>query len=298
MKGNVFDIQRYSIHDGEGIRTVVFLKGCPLRCKWCSNPESWAPHPEVFYIKSRCIGCRTCVHTCTGGEVEDTPDGILVHHERCTGDLSWVKACPTGALRVKGEWMEDRKVFSEILKDRVFYQRSGGGVTFSGGEPLLQADFVLEVLKMCRASGISTAVETTGDVPWESLEKVRPYVDLFLYDLKALDTQVHRQWTGQGNERVLENLRALAAAGAKIMVRTPLIPGVNDQIEQVRSVIAFLKDIGVQRYNILPFHQYGSGKYESIGIPYSLADLKTHDDSYIDEIRRLIDDEGMSRSYS
>ena len=304
MKGNVFDIQRYSIHDGEGIRTVVFLKGCPLRCRWCSNPESQAGHPEVFYISSRCIGCRTCVNSCPNGEVEAVPDTeassyrIVVHHDRCRGDLSWVKACPTGALRVKGKWMESREVFDEILKDEVFYRRSNGGVTLSGGEPLLQPEFAEEILSMCREAGIGTAVETTGDVPWETLEKIRPLTDLFLYDIKAMDTNVHREWTGRGNERILENLKKLASSGAKIMVRTPLIPGVNDRKEDVLSILSYLKECGVTRYDILPFHQMGSGKYESIGISYSLSDMKVQEDAYIEEIKRLIEDMGFDRKFA
>ena len=314
MKGSVFDIQRYSIHDGGGIRTVVFLKGCPLRCRWCSNPESQAGHPEVFYIKSRCIGCRTCVHSCPNGEVEAVPDPgeyassgsagpdteepsfqIVVHHDRCIGDLSWVKACPAGALRVKGEWMESREVFEEILKDEVFYRRSKGGVTLSGGEPLLQPDFAEEILSLCRGAGISTAVETTGDVPWEIIDRIRPLTDLFLYDMKAMDTQVHRTWTGRGNEQILENLRKLAKAGARIMVRTPLIPGVNDREEDILKILAFLKECGITHYDILPFHQMGSGKYESIGIPYTLAELKVHEDAYVEELRRMIEEKGFDR---
>ena len=300
MKGNVFDIQRYSIHDGSGIRTVVFLKGCPLRCKWCSNPESWAAHPELFYIKSRCVGCLTCTAACSCGEVTPAPAGaaddapIEIHRDRVTDDLSWTAACPTGALRVKGECMEAQEVFAEILKDRVFYEYSGGGVTLSGGEPLLQADFAAEVLSLCKEAGIQTAVETTGAVPWESLEKVLPFTDLFLYDMKSADPQVHKEWTGVSNERILENFAKLAAAGAEIFVRTPMIPGVNDRKEDIQAIMDILAANGVKRYNILPFHQYGSGKYESIGIPYGLADLQPPAESHVREIKEMMRAAGFS----
>ncbi len=297
MAGNVFDIQRYSIHDGEGIRTVVFLKGCPLRCKWCANPESWTAHPQLFYVKSRCIGCRTCLAACRQGEVEATEEGIRIVRENCTGDLAWTDACPTGALCVKGRWMDAEEVMSEVCKDEVFYRHSGGGVTLSGGEPLLQAEFAVELLSHCKNKGISTAVETTGHIPWEVLEKAAPFTDLFLYDLKSMDTRVHREWTGKGNEKILGNLKKLAALDTDIMVRTPMIPGVNDSREEIRAIMDFLKECHISKYNILPFHQYGSGKYESIGIPYALAEQKVHEEAYVQEIQEMIEREGFSRKF-
>lgn len=297
MAGNVFDIQRYSIHDGEGIRTVVFLKGCPLRCKWCANPESWAARPELFYVKSRCIGCKTCLAACGNREVAEAEEGIRIVRENCTEDLAWTDACPAGALCVKGKQMDVQEVAAEIGKDRVFYQYSGGGVTLSGGEPFLQPEFALELLRSCKEKGISTAVETTGYVAWEVLEEALPLTDLFLYDLKSMDTKIHQEWTGQGNERILNNLKRLARQGANIMVRTPMIPGVNDRREDIEAIMKFLKECGIQKYNILPFHQYGSGKYESIGIPYALADLKVHEESYVTEMQTMIEKAGFRRSF-
>lgn len=293
MRGNVFDIQRYSIHDGEGIRTVVFLKGCPLRCRWCANPESWEPDPCLFYVRSRCIGCGTCTAVCPDHEAEKDGDHIRLHRERGTKDYAWTQACPTGALCVKGERTDVREVMEEIRKDRVFYEHSHGGVTFSGGEPLMQKEFLLELLKTCRAEGIHTAVETTGFVNTEVLREVMPYVELFLYDVKAMDPEVHRKWTGQSNEIILENLRFLAEAGAGIMVRTPMIPGVNDREEDIRQIMEYLKACGIRNYAVLPFHQYGSGKYESAGIPYELAGLPVHEESYVQKIQGMIAAEGF-----
>ncbi len=297
MEGYVFDIQRYSIHDGAGIRTVVFLKGCPLRCKWCANPESWSLHPELFYIKSRCIGCKTCVGTCPNQEVISEGENIHVIREKCTEDVSWAGNCPTGALCVKGKRMETGEVFEEICKDLVFYRQSGGGVTFSGGEPLLQPEFVTEILRFCKEKGISTAVETTGYVSWKALEMALPYTDLFLYDVKTMDTEVHKKWTGLGNERILEHLKQLSGREADIMVRTPVIPNVNDRKEDIQAIMDYLKECQISKYNILPFHQYGSGKYESIGIPYEMADVKVPDEAYVQEMKNMIKEAGFSDQF-
>ena len=237
IKGNVFDIQRYSIHDGPGIRTVVFLKGCPLRCKWCSNPESWNESPQLFYAASRCIGCRTCVTVCTNKEVTPEDRGVKIHWDRCKADkLDWVEQCPTKALTVKGKWMEISKVMSEIEKDIDFYRQSKGGITLSGGEPLLQPEFSYELLRLCNEKGIHTSVETTGCVPKENLEKILPVVDLFLYDIKLADTHKHKEWTGIGNEEILENLRWISKQSKKIFVRTPMIPEVNDKEQNILDI--------------------------------------------------------------
>lgn len=297
MKGNVFDIQRYSIHDGKGIRTVIFLKGCPLRCKWCANPESWGEKPELFYIKSRCIHCKTCVKVCKNGEVQEKNGEIIVDHRKCTEDLQWTQACPTGAMCVKGHCMTGDEVLKEIRKDKVFYQYSDGGVTFSGGEPLLQVDFLTEVLKTCKEEGMNTTVETSGAVPWESFEKVMPYVDLFLFDVKTMDEEIHKQYIGTSNRRILENLKNLAQAGCNIMVRTPMIPGVNNRQEDIRKIMKYLKNCKICKYNVLPFHQYGSGKYESIGREYSMKEVIPEQEERIKKIYDLIEQEGFEREF-
>lgn len=293
MTGNVFDIQRYSIHDGQGIRTVVFLKGCPLRCKWCSNPESWKAEPQLFYVRSRCIDCKTCVAVCQNREVEENGSSIKINWENCKGDYGWVEECPTGALCVKGRRMSAEEVMEEIRRDRIFYEYSGGGVTFSGGEPLLQEEFVLELLKTCREEGISTAVETSGSVSEETLRRVLPFVDLFLYDLKMMNSVKHKEWTGQDNKRILKNLKMLAEEGADITVRTPMIPGVNDSEEELLDIMEYLRACGIQKYSILPFHQYGSGKYESIGIPYELAWLGVHRGEAMNKRKAFISEQGF-----
>lgn len=291
-QGNVFDIQRYSIHDGPGIRTVVFLKECPLRCKWCSNPESWQEAPQLFYSSTRCISCMSCVQSCPNQEVTEEKgeeNGIKIHWDRCQGrSMEWVDVCPTKALSVKGKWMKVEEVFSEIIKDEAFYRQSHGGVTLSGGEPLLQADFAAELLGLCRDNGIHTAIETTGYVPRINLEKVLPVTDLFLYDLKSADSETHKKWTGADNHKILQNLEWLSKQKVNIFVRTPMIPGVNDKEEDILEIIEILQRNEIHNYDILPFHQYGSGKYLSCGVEYTMQDVKPFSEEYIEKIRNII----------
>lgn len=298
IKGMVFDIQRYSLHDGPGIRTIIFLKGCPLRCKWCSNPESQHTGPQLFFTKSRCIRCGHCVESCTNNEVTMTKDGIKVNWDAVDNEnLEWARVCPTEALSVKGEWMTVEEAFNEVIKDEVFYRQSGGGVTLSGGEPLLQSQFALELLKRVHEEGISTAVETTGAVSKEVLFAVMPYVDLFLYDFKHCDDEAHVKYIGASNNLIKSNLKALSEAGADIMVRTPLIPGVNDSKECIKEIMRILKAYGIKKYALLPFHQYGSGKYESIGMSYELKELSAHDSKYVEGLREMIEKDGFISSF-
>lgn len=299
VKGNIFDIQRYSIHDGYGIRTVLFLKGCPLRCKWCANPESWTAKTQLFYSQMKCIGCKICVKKCSHGEVEDEEGGgIRICWEKCGKEpLDWVEHCPTEALSLKGKYMTVEEAFEEIVKDRAFFKASGGGVTISGGEPFAQPAFLSSFLKRCKEGGIHTAVETTGYVAWEVLLECAPYVDLFLYDIKTMDSKVHKKWTGVENEGILSNLQSLSRMGKDIMVRTPLIPGVNDRKEDIEQIMEFLKECGITKYNILPFHQYGSKKYSSIGIAYPLGGLAAPPKEYVTELEKIIEEKGFLREF-
>lgn len=270
-RGNVFDIQRYSIHDGEGIRTTVFLKGCPLRCKWCANPESWVANPQLFFSESRCIKCGLC------SEFEGitmTTDGPQIDRGKLRDIDGIARVCPSGAMSIKGKNMTVAQVMEEIEKDIPFYIKSNGGVTVSGGEALMQAKFVEELFKVCKEKKIHTIIETAGYVDWENFERVLPYTDSFFYDVKLGDSNLHQTYTGVQNAKVISNLEGLIQSGADVCVRIPVIPTVNDNNEELNEIAGILKRCGVSRYELLTFHQYGKGKYKSCDIEYELGELE------------------------
>ena len=254
MTATIFDIERSSFVDGPGIRTTVFFKGCNLRCVWCHNPESQSAKPELAFFESRCTHCGKCKEKC--------PNALT----SCTLCGACATYCPTDARKIYGKEMNVDEVMEEILRDRAFYENSGGGVTFSGGECMLQIDFLEEILKQCKEQGIHTAVDTAGHVPYEYFERILPYTDLFLYDVKAFDSAVHQQYTGVGNERILENLQTLLALGAPIWVRIPTIPTVNASVEEMKKIKAFLDANGAPRkVELLPYHAMGEGKCTALG---------------------------------
>jgi pyruvate formate lyase activating enzyme len=260
-KGTVFDIKRYAIHDGPGIRTTVFLKGCPLRCPWCHNPEGVAPGPELMWSEPRCLGCRACEAACPRGAISFPDTGLAVDAGKCDMCGKCADACYPRALEVAGRAMTAREVLDEIEKDRVFYDQSGGGATFSGGEPMLQPEFLKELLKGCRERGIATAVDTSGHVPGEVLSRLVDDVDLFLYDIKTMDCVTHERVTGVSNTLVLENLRTIAANGKRVAVRVSVVPGVNESDANVDALGDFLArlDRGVE-VHLLPYHRVGVDK--------------------------------------
>lgn len=267
MKAVVFDIQRFSVDDGPGIRTVVFFKGCNMHCLWCHNPESLHPYAEVMFLTQKCIGCGKCVEVCVQNCHTLSDGRQLFDRSHCINCGRCAEVCYTGALAVTGLSMTVEEVVAEIKKDDLFYRNSGGGVTFSGGEPLLQADFLRDVLIECEKAGIHCAIETAGNVPWTSFEKVLPFTDLFLYDIKVVDETLHKKATGSGNKRIISNLKKLAKTGAEIWARTPLIPSINDTLaekERLAELLATLESI--QTHVFLPYHNLGEGKYESLGL--------------------------------
>ncbi len=272
--GVVFDIQKCCLHDGPGIRTTVFLKGCNLRCAWCHNPESFCAEPELFWQRSRCTACGACVASCPRHVHAIDEDGT--HHlqrEACVACGQCVALCPNDALRLYGQAMTAQEVFDEVRKDALFYQSSGGGVTLSGGESTLQAAFALEILTLCQQAGFHTALETNGSVPWAVLESFLPVVDLFLYDFKHWDSEGHRQYTGVGNERVVANLRQLAVRGTTIWLRCPIIPGVNDTDAHFDAIASLEKEIHPERVEIMAYHDIGRGKWDGLGLPYAFDGL-------------------------
>jgi pyruvate formate lyase activating enzyme len=259
--GLVFNTQRYSIHDGPGIRTTVFLKGCPLRCAWCHNPEGISPKPEVVVLENRCLRCGQCRLVCPQVNKTSGNGSALTDQERCVQCGECVKICPTEARQLVGRRMNVQEVLDEVLKDRIFYEQSAGGVTFSGGEPLMQPHFLHNLLEVCRAEGIHTAIDTSGFAPREDLLLMARLTNLFLYDLKVIDDDLHRQWTGVSNAVILENLRALGHVHQHIWIRMPLVPGFNDDPKQVEAVARFAASIpSVRQVNILPYHATATHK--------------------------------------
>ncbi len=250
----IFDIERNSYVDGPGIRTTVFFKGCNLRCAWCHNPESQSPKPQMMFFKNKCTGCGKCKEKCPN------------HLESCELCGKCTLYCPHDAREICGKEYTVDEVVREILKDKAFYEASGGGVTFSGGECMLQIDFLEDLLKECQKNGIHTAVDTAGYVPFEQFEQILPYTELILYDIKCFDSEKHKQYTGVGNELILENLKRLLATDKSVWIRIPIIPTVNDTEEEIRSIRSFLLSCGTpEKVELLPYHAMGEHKYAAIG---------------------------------
>jgi pyruvate formate lyase activating enzyme len=286
VSGVVFDIQRFSVHDGPGIRTTVFLKGCSLHCFWCHNPEGLHRTPEVQFLPSRCLSCGACVAACEheGQHLDET--GRRFEREKCVACGACVEACVTEALTLAGKLMSAEAVVAEVMRDRVFYETSGGGVTLSGGEPALQPDFAREILAQSKAQGLHTAIETCGNVPWASLDALLPFTDLVMMDLKHVDSEKHRAATGAGSERILANARRLARTRRPLVFRTPVVPGVNDTVAEIEAIAAFVAEQVSLRavssngsgpaeisWELLPFHRLAADKYRSLGLEYRARDL-------------------------
>ena len=274
--GLVSNIQRFSIHDGPGIRTTVFLKGCNLACSWCHNPETVSPKPELQYLPDKCIACGACAGVCRFDAQAMIDGKHAFYRERCTVCGECVAVCYAGALELIGKEMTPEEVVAEVMLDEPFYRNSGGGVTVSGGEPLLQVDFTVSILSMCRERGLHTAVETAMAWPWDRIQRVLEFTDLVMMDIKHLSDEEHRKWTGVGNQRILENARKLSQTGIPFIVRTPVVPGVNDSGEIISAIAAFVSELpNAEYYELLPFHPLGSGKYAALGKTNPLQGLRS-----------------------
>lgn len=294
MKGLIFNIQKYSIHDGPGIRTTVFMKGCPLSCSWCHNPESQCFERELMQYTNRCIKCGECTNVCSTGALSNKEGVIVRNVELCTMCGNCAKICYTNALEIAGKEVSVLELVKELEKDVVFYDSSRGGVTVSGGEPLSQGEFVLELLQYCKKMEIHTAVDTCGFGSSSMLGEISKYTDLFLFDIKFVDNALHKLYTGVSNGIILQNLKLLSSLGKRIWVRVPIIPGINDDEENITATAKLIMSTaGVEQVNLLPYHNAAMEKYKRLNKEYQLRDIKIPQKDYMDKIVGLYETQGL-----
>lgn len=293
-KGTVFNIQRFSVNDGPGIRTLVFFKGCPLHCIWCSNPESQKLNQEVSYIEKTCILCQRCIGVCPNKAITLVNGRINTDLEKCKTCGKCHEICPVNARKIEGKIYTVEELYKIVAKDFVFFKTSGGGITISGGEPYLQPGFLLDFLKKCKNEGLNTAIETCGFVEWSIMKKSLKYLDLILYDIKLIDEKKHKNFTGASNKLIFNNLEQLIFSDYKVIVRLPLIPGINDDVYNLNLTSSYLKEINYKgELHILPYHRLGLNKYEHLGKHYSLEKLKPPSNRIISRAIKLFEKEGF-----
>jgi pyruvate formate lyase activating enzyme len=289
-EGLIFDIKKLAVHDGPGIRTTVFFKGCPLHCWWCHNPEAIHPDPDLVRFEVKCIGCGECFAVCPQHVHEALPDGTRAYHqEKCLLCGKCVDVCYAEALVMEGRKVSVAELMAELRKDIPFYENSGGGITLSGGEPLFQHTFVLSLLKQCKAEGLHTVLDTSGHAPWAVLSEILPYVDLVLYDIKHIDDTKHKAHTGASNRLALENLKKLDQYGVPVEIRMPIIPDINDAEDDILRAARFLSGIkGIKRVQLLPYHKLGESKYPRLGKDYKLPDMEPPVRAHMEKIAARI----------
>ncbi len=329
-RGVVYDIQRFSVSNGTGIRTTVYLKGCTMRCRWCHNPEGVKHYPEVFHYWPRCIDCGKCDDICPadaitlvdkvewGGEEREIEtdelqkrvlqqEGIRLYYsikkrvarkiriqkDKCIGCLKCVEVCPESAFVVVGKFMTVEEVMEEVLSDKVFYKTSGGGMTVSGGEPTAQPEFTLSLLKRAKEEGIHTALDTNGNIEWEFFKELLKYTDLVLYDIKSMDPKTHKDFTGVDNSRILENAKKMAETGVDFHIRFPLIPKINDSKENVEKTAKFAKSLGAEWVDILPYHAFAGQKYRLFSLDFPFPIGEGYPEEKIKNIREIFESFGL-----
>lgn len=293
--GTIFQIQRWSINDGEGIRSTVFFKGCPLRCKWCGNPESWKPDPEVLFLQERCSGCGRCCEVCPAcaNHLDTSTCKANLAAAKCQGCGKCCQVCPSNARKVLGTRVTVEDVMKVVKRDAVFYRESGGGVTFSGGEPFAQPEFLRQLVLACRKAGIDTAVETCGYYDWEQVKDIFEQLDSVFVDIKHMDDAVHKQWTGVGNRRILENIKRISQLRSNTIVRVPLIEEVNASESNIRAMCEFLLgQTQIRQVELLPYHDLGEMKYNGLA-DRNYCSFTTPSEDCINSLKQLIAEYGI-----
>lgn len=298
-QGTVFNITKYMLEDGPGIRTVIFLKGCPLRCRWCSNPLGQSRGASLAYLKHKCVSCQACIEVCPEkAAFLDTEGKIGRNLEKCTNCGKCIQVCPVGARELRGKTMTIKEVLEKVEKDRIFYRRGSGGVTLSGGEILMQPQFAARILQECSDRLIHTAIETCAFGEWKDLHSILPFIDLAFIDIKHMNTSTHKELTGHDNLRILDNIRKVAQfsfdRGKKLILRLAVVPGLNDSVENLEEVSSFLRQLpGNWELNLLPYHRYGVSKYDWLGIKYELQEVKIPSRERLEELTHFFRSRGL-----
>ncbi len=292
VKGKIFDIKQFAVHDGPGVRTTVFFKGCPLSCWWCHNPEGISLENDIFYYETKCIECGTCIDVCPEDAIE-MDVSISIDRERCTNCGLCAERCPSGALQNTLRTVTSEEVMDEIKKSVIFYDSSDGGVTFSGGEPLLQPEFLKELIEKCNEDDIHITLDTSGYADPDTFESIVDDIDLFLYDLKIVDDDIHRKYTGTSNKMILENLKTLSKRGKKVIIRFPVIPGITDTEENLDDIVDFLSELKhIKEIDVLPYHNVEE-KYNNLGKEYKLEEASSLNEKSIQSIKERFEKEGF-----
>ncbi len=293
-KGLIFNIQKFTLHDGPGIRTAIFFKGCPLSCMWCQNPEGLKKQKELFRSSYKCIDCKTCIKACLKEAIKIEGQGPVIDRSNCMLCLACAEVCPTGALEAVGKEVTLKELTDEVLKDRLIFEESGGGATLSGGEPLMQDVFTVELLKTLKASNVNTAVETSGFVSRKVLDNAAPWTDLFIYDLKVIDPDKCSDYTGFTCSPVINNLKHLAKKGCLLEVRMPLIPGINDHDYNLNQVASILNENGINELELIPYHNMAEGKYKGLGLEYRASHLQPPEEKQLAAAKEAFNRKGIT----
>ncbi|MEL7648352.1 MAG: trans-4-hydroxy-L-proline dehydratase activase [Sedimentibacter sp.] len=292
ITANIFNIQKFSIHDGPGIRTTVFFKGCPLRCLWCHNPESQQTEKEMLYDREKCVLCGNCVRVCPEGAVKIENNSVTTDMDKCSGCGKCVTYCIPGARQIAGREYTVHEVLNEVIKDIVFYDKSKGGVTLSGGEPLIHIDFVEELLRNLKERSIHTAVDTSGAVSFENLKRAAAYTDVFLYDIKLMDDEKHAEYIGMSNKLILDNLKKLSQIHSNINLRMPIIEGINADEDHIEQTIEFIEGLNIQKVNLLPYHDIARHKYKKLGLDYMDDRMSKPSDEKMNRFKEMFEKKG------